>query len=354
MKLKLLLFSISFILISESKADLLLGMDIKGDTMAIAFKKTIRLIMISKDSTLNEFILVNDTAITGSIYRKSAQFNRVEEKNRADLRNSINDFSIVNLTWHENHLYAGFRFYIGKFRESKIQFGVIKLDEKMKMEGFCLIRNPTSTAVITIPPYFPLELKGKHELIMPYFDSAYISIGGFHMNFKNSESMLINRITKKANVDKYLNVFTSENIVFTPMLYSIRGMGYVNYINFPHPVIWRGSDDLVNDPYNLRHKFKLQRDVSNSDGKNILFDRQIKIEKKVFLASDSWNDSFFFLSSSDDSLKIELIYESIKYRKYTYDIFPKSKDTYYMLRYRRIYAIRWKDGKSSITIYPIY
>ena len=352
---KLLLFVIVLSACHESRADLLLGMCGKGDTMAIAYKKTIRLFSLKSGKTILETTLVADTAIVNAIYNKSIGFCGIKQEEKQLHYESLSKFTIVNLTYHDNELIVGFRYYTKENLNSKIQYGLIKLDEKMVFAGFCLFKKPAS-GVFNLQPYFPLEITGK-RVVLPEFDSAKVMFSEYFMDFKTSVAYRTKVVSNAPQISKFTNVFSSEGIVFNPSFYSIRNQSYNYYIQFPFPVIYRGNAVWENDAFGIGKLLQLDRsDVHLGDGKTLLFEQQKKRDKYVFLSSNSWNDSIFYLATSNvDTSRVTLILESNKYKMFTYRDYKISlKDTYFWIQDYRLYAIRWKDGEQKIESHSIY
>lgn len=351
-KLLLLLLVISCF---ELRADLLLGMTSKGDTMAIAYKKTIRLFSLNTGNTITERVLVNDSMLVNSIYRKSIGFCGITDEFKNVHRESLSNFTIVNLTFHQSELVVGFRYYIKENLHSRIQYGLILLDDKLAFKNFCLFKRPAS-GVFNLQPYFPLELNGK-RVVLPEFDSSKMMFSEYFIDYSNSVAYRTKVVSNQPQISKFLNVFSSESIVFNPSFYSIRKQSYEYYIQFPFPVLYKGNAQWVNDAFGIGKLLQLDRsDVHLGDGKTVLFEQQKKRDKYVFLSSNSWNDSMFYLTTSNiDTSRVTLLMESIKYKMYTFREYKISlKDTYFWIQDYRLYAIRWKDGKQSIQTYTIY
>lgn len=354
MQKRLLLILLLFIS-AESRADLLLGMTSKGDTMAIAYKKTIRLFSLKSGKTIAETTLVSDTSIVNAIYNKSIGFCGIKQEEKQLHYESLSKFTIVNLTYRQNELIVGFRYYTKENLHSKIQYGLIKLDEKLAFSGFCLFKKPAS-GVFNLQPYFPLELTGK-RVVLPEFDSAKVMFSEYFIDFNTSVAYRTKVVNNAPQVSKFINVFSSEGIVFNPSFYSIRNLSYNYYIQFPFPVLYRGNAVWVNDAFGIGNLLKLDRsDVHLGDGKTILFEQQKKRDKYVFLSSNTWNDSMFYLTTSNiDTSRVTLIMESLKYKMYTFREYKISlKDTYFLIQDYRLYAIRWKDGEQKIESHSIY
>jgi hypothetical protein len=352
---KLLLTLFLLLAINESRADLLLGMSSKGDTMAIAYKKTIRLFSLKSSKTISETVLVSDTAIVNAIYQKSVGFCGIAAEEKQVHYESLSKFTIVNLTFHKNDLIVGFRYYIKENLHSKIQYGLIALDENMAFKGFCLFKRPSS-GVFNLQPYFPLEITGK-RLVVPEFDSAKVMFSEYFMDFNTTVAYRTKVLSNAPQISKFINVFSSEGIVLNPSFYSIRNQSYNYYLQFPFPVLYRGNGIWVNDAYGIGKLLQLDRsDVHLGDGKNLLFEQQKKRDKYVFLSSNSWNDSMFYLTNSNwDTGRVSLFMESIKYKTYTFREYKiPTKDTYFWIQDYRLYAIRWKDGVQTIESHSIY
>lgn len=353
--LKKLLLIIVITICVESKADLLLGMTSKGDTMAVAYKKTIRLFSLKTGKTITERVLVTDSAIVNTIYRKSVGFCGITDEFKNVHRESLSNFTMVNLTYHQSELVVGFRYYIKENLHSRIQYGLILLDDKLAFKSFCLFKRPAS-GVFNLQPYFPLELSGK-RVVLPEFDSAKVMFSEYFIDYSNSVAYRTKVLSNAPQISKFLNVFSSESIVFNPSFYSIRNLSYNYYVQFPFPVIYKGNAQWVNDAFGIGKLLQLDRsDVHLGDGKTILFDQQKKRDKYVFLSSNSWNDSMFYLTNSNwDTGRVTLLMESIKYKMYTFREFKIStKDTYFWIQDYRLYAIRWKDGVQTIESHSIY
>lgn len=351
-KLLLLLLVISCV---ELRADLLLGMTSKGDTMAIAYKKTIRLFSLKTGKTIAERVLATDSAIINTIYKKSIGFCGILAEEKKVHRESLSNFTIVNLTYHQSDLIVGFRYYIKENLHSKIQYGLISLDDQLAFKSFCLFKRPAS-GVFNLQPYFPLELTGK-RVVLPEFDSLKMMFSEYFIDFNNAVAYRTKVISNQPQISKFLNVFSSESIVLNPSFYSIRKQSYQYYIQFPFPVLYKGNAQWVNDAFGIGKLLKLDRsDVHLGDGKTLLFEQQKKRDKYVFLSSNSWNDSMFYLTTSNiDTSRVTLLMESIKYKMYTFREYKISiKDTYFWIQDYRLYAIRWKDGELSVESHPIY
>jgi hypothetical protein len=351
-KLLLLLLLISCF---ELRADLLLGLTSKGDTMAIAYKKTIRLFSLKTGKTITERVLVTDSAIVNSIYYKSIGFCGILANERKVHRESLSNFTIVNLTYHQSDLIIGFRYYIKENLHSRIQYGLISLDDQLAFKSFCLFKRPAS-GVFNLQPYFPLELTGK-RVVLPEFDSAKMMFSEYFIDFNNSVAYRTKVISNQPQISKFLNVFSTESIVLNPSFYSIRNQSYQHYIQFPFPVLYKGNAQWVNDAFGIGKLLQLDRsDVHLGDGKTILFEQQKKRDKYVFLSSNSWNDSMFYLTNSNwDTGRVTLFMESIKYKMYTFREYKiPTKDNYFWIQDYRLYAIRWKDGVQTIESHSIY
>ena len=115
--LVLIVFCNSFYL----KADLVLGMHAKGNHVAFAFKKTIRVVSVIRDSLLFEKEICKDTHIVNLIYQKAKSLAIRDGNENPFLLDNIKDFTTVNLTYFNNDLWIGFRYYAKKQKESILE-----------------------------------------------------------------------------------------------------------------------------------------------------------------------------------------------------------------------------------------
>lgn len=353
-KLLLIAFLLSFSF--QVKADLLLGLAAKSDTIAIAFKKNIRLISLKTEKTLSEFSPAADSTITGLIYRKAlSSFLSDPNTTVSELKKAIEDFTIVNLSFNGSDLMVNFKFFKQYSSKSRLQFGVIKYNAQMQFQGFCLYKS--ASGIFNINPYFPSEFKG-NTLLVPEFDSSRIQLSEYTLNYDESLALRSRIIQRKFYNFKEINVFANRNILLSPMIYSFQNNQFQRYIIHPHPVMFYTNGELANDPYNARYKLTPQEGKNGpvyfKNGENILFDMEINREKKVVLATNSYNDSIFMATTDDDSSRVDVIFESNQ-GKYTYRTFRiATKSTYFCIHNYYLYAIRWKDGIATIEKRKMY
>jgi hypothetical protein len=347
---KILIFLIVVLSAKSSKADLLLGMCAKSDTLAIAYKKSIRFINLDSAKVLFEITPNIDTSITNSIYRKSIKFCSIPSESRNQHLKSIIDFSIVNLTFSESNLIVGIRYFIGENLNSKIQYGLLKFDKKMHFIGLCLFMS-NDERIVQLPAYFPLEIS-KNYVILPEYDSGRIRFCEFNIDFISSKALITKVINNNPEVVNYRKINSTQKCLINPSFYSISGLKYKYYFQFPFPYLFSGNADWYNDAFNLKKYLKLDRsNVTIGDGKTILFEQQKNLDKFVLFSSNSWNDSMFYLCSTDDTARLTLIKESNKIRAYTYQNYKIiTKDTYFLIQNYKIYAIKWKNGIAKIDL----
>ncbi len=353
---KLILFVILATFSMQVKADLLLGLAAKSDTIAIAFKKNIRLISLKTEKTLSEFSPAADTTITGLIFRKAlSSFQSDPNTTVSELKRAIEDFTIVNLTFNGTDLMVNFKFFKQYSSKSRLQYGVIKYNAQMQFQGFCFYRS--ASGIFNINPYFPSEFKG-NTLLVPEMDSGRIQLSEYTLNYEQSIAMRSRIVQRKFYNYKEINIMANKNIVLSPMIYSFQNNRFSRYIIHPHPVMFYMNGELSNDPYNTRHKLSPQEGKNGpvyfKNGENILFDMEISREKKVVLATNSFNDSIFMVTTDNDSSRVDVIYESMKgvftYRSFKID----TRSTYFCIHNYYLYAIRWKDGVATIERRKMY
>ena len=344
--LLLIVFCNSFYL----KADLVLGMHAKGNQVAFAFKKTIRVVSVTSDSVLFEKELCKDSHIVNLIYQKAKSMAVRDGNENPFLLDNIKDFTTVNLTYFNNDLWIGFRYYAKKQKESVWKYGVIRLGADYTFKNFYLLKLPAQHA-FNFPPYFPLEFKDKQTLLMPDVDSGKIVFREFNINEIQNEITLGNVFKKNVQIRPQIQVKYPEGIVFDPTFYSIQGDKYERYFMFPKPVLLKDNKKVVLDMFGLKNQLKTYAAPRFSDGSFLLFNRYISTDTMVLLASFKDKDSLKFLVSVPDKERIWLENYSINQGLFTFDYLKSSSyDTYFIIQERRIITLNLNGKVSKIKI----
>ncbi len=336
----LMLLFVLFLL--EAKADLILGMDKKGDTIALAYKKKIILVSIQSGKTIYELDIKADTAVVNSLNRYI--FDHTNSKHVGLSANvNVPKIDILNLTFHRQELWVGFK-YFDVFSNST--FGVLKLDSSMQFKGFCMM---TDQGYI-MPPYFPLEIKDGF-IMATVLDSNAIKLKKYKLNLATYTAEV-----HSFNGGKIYSVkqkeFQADSL---RLLYSIKGLNYKSYFVFPTPILYHLNQVLYLNSCCVNFNMSQLYPKPFGDGTYLSFDRQINRDNFVMLSTANWNDSLFFLYTFNDTNRVTLEYFDAIKNQYTYrDFRIKSKDTYFILDKWFIYAVQIKSGKVVINKHRIY
>jgi len=342
----LILFCNSFYL----RADLVLGFHAKGNNVAFAFKKTIRVVSVFRDSVLFEKEMCKDSHIVNLIYQKAKSLAIRDGNENPFLLDNIKDFTTVNLTYFNNDLWIGFRYYAKKQKESIWKYGLIRLGADYTFKNFYLLKLPVNHA-FTFPPYFPLEFKDNQTLLMPDVDSGKIVFREFNINEVQNEITLGNVFKKNVQIRPQIQVKWSEGIVVDPTFYSIQGDKYERYFMFPKPVLLKDNKKVVLDIYGLKNQLKTYAAPRSSDGSFLLFNRYLTMDTFVLLASFKDKDSLKFIVSQPDRERVWMFTYYINQEQYRFDFFKSpSYDTYFIIQERRIITLILNDKVSKIKI----
>lgn len=335
----------------DLKADLILGLHVSGDRLVYAYQKKISLKSVSADTVIAERELCKDTGITMPLYHKAVKLNRLSQSQDIDqLKKSVQDFSIVNLTFYQNKIYAGIRYHLGKSGHSKICFGIIVLDQNLQMLNYYLFKFAKAQA-FSIPPYFPMEFEGAKHLILPDIDSGKMLIAKFHLDDSLHEASRSAIVKKNVQISHYNQIKFPENLILDPVLFSVCGSAYKLYFQFPQPVIFKNGKSKFLDPGGLGNDMKSNRVPGLGDGTHLLFERQIRRDSSVILATCTQNDSIFILSSSLLPGFVELYRcESLTGTYSPRWIRTETTDRYFLLSERRLIIFYIKDSKSKIEV----
>ncbi len=344
--LVLIVFCNSFYL----KADLVLGMHAKGNHVAFAFKKTIRVVSVIRDSLLFEKEICKDTHIVNLIYQKAKSLALRDGNENPFLLDNIKDFTTVNLTYFNNDLWIGFRYYAKKQKESIWKYGLIRLDADYTFINFYLLKLPAQHA-FTFPPYFPLEFKDKQTLLMPDVDSGKMVFREFNINEIQNEITLGNIFKKNVQMRPYIQVKYPQGIVLDPSFYSIQGDKYERYFMFPKPVLLKEKNKVVMDAFGMRDQLRTFSAPSYTDGAFLLFNRHLTTDTFVILASFKDKDSLKFIVSLPDKERVWMHVYHINQEQYQTSYFKwPAYDTYFIIQERRIIALNLNDKVSKIKI----
>ncbi len=198
-----------------------------------------------------------------------------------------------------------------------------------------------------------MEFTGRNHLMLPDIDSGKIVIAKFYLRDTLHEVRRIAVVKKKVQISHYLQVKSPENLLLDPMLFSVHGSAYRLYFQFPQPVVFKQNDLKIYDPTGVGNGMKVNRSPSLGDGTHLLFDRQIRRDSSVVLATCTDQDSFFMLSSSTlpgfvelDRCEAEISVYSPRW------IRTETLNRYYLLSKRRLIVFHLKNGKPSIVIKP--
>ncbi len=337
--------------LTDIKADLILGLHVSGDRLVYAHQKKICLKSVSADTIVAERELCKDTGITMPLYRKAVRLHGFShDQDKDQLKSSVQDFSFVNLTFYKNKIYAGIRYYAGKSMKSAIRYAILILDENLKISNYYLFKF-TRAQAFSIPPYFPLEITDSKHLILPDIDSGKMLIGKFYLNDSVHEVSRVTIIKKNVQISHYNQVKFPENLILDPVLFSVYGSAYRFYFQFPKPVIFINGKSKLLDPGGLGNDMKSYRVPGLGDGTHLLFERQIRRDSSVILATCTQNDSIFMLSSSLLPGFVELY--RCESGTGTYSprwIRTETIDRYFMLNERRLIIFYIKDGKTKIEV----
>lgn len=351
LKLRSLILLLTATCLSDLKADLILGLHVSGDRLVYAHQKKIGLKSVSADTVIAERELCKDTTITMPLFRKAAGMHRLSPgPDLEQLKRSVQDFSIVNLTFYKDKIYAGIRYYAGKSMKSAIRYAILILDEDLKMSTYYLFKF-TRTKAFSIPPYFPLEITDSNQIILPDIDSGKMVIGKFFLNDSLHEVSRVAIIKKNVQISYYNQIKFPENLIIDPVLFSVYGSAYQFYFQFPKPVIFKNNKSILLDPGGHSNVMKTNRIPGLGDGTHLLFERQIRRDSSVILATCTQNDSIFILSSSLLPGFVELFRCESGTGVYSPRwIRTETIDRYFLLNERRLIIFYIKDGKTKIEV----
>ena len=349
--MKKLLYIIFILLLSnELKADLVLGMHAQGDRVGFAFKKTIRVVSLKTDSVLYEKELCKDTHVVNLIYRKAKLLAIKDGKENLYLLNNIKDFTIVNITFYNNDLWIGFRYYSKKPNESSWKYGFLRLNQDYEYKSFYLIKLPAQHS-FTFPPYFPIEFQNEQTILMPDIDSGKVVFRTFIVNEQQNEINQGAVYKKNIQTKSLMQVKYPESIVMDPCFYSIQGSNYEHYILFPKPIILSNSSKIDLDVFNISNQLKTSQAPRFGDGKFLLFNRYMAIDTMVLLSSLKDQDSIKFIVSSPDRERVMLFIYSIKQKQFSTRFLKlHAVDHYFIIQNKRTITLTLTDKVSKIKI----
>ena len=353
MKKQLLFFALLILHISGLRAQLLLGLHASGNKLIYAYQKKISVMSLRADTIELSKELVNDTGITMPVYRKAVALHRLSKPPDLDLlKNAVLDFSMVNLTFHANGIFVGIRYHLGKTGVSKLCYGIILLDSALNMRNFYLFRLNGQQA-FSLPPYFPMEFTGRNHLMLPDIDSGKVVFAKFYLSDTLHEVRRTTVLRKNVQIAPYLQIKSPENLILDPVLFSVQGSAYRYYFQFPNPVVFKQNALKIFDPTGVGNSMKSYRNPSLGDGTHLLFERQIRRDSSVVLATCTDQDSFFMLSSSTLPGFVELDRCEAEIGVYSPRwIRTETLNRYYLLNKRRLIVFHLKNGKPSIVIKP--
>lgn len=353
MKKQLLFFALLILHISGLRAQLLLGLHASGNKLIYAYQKKISVMSLRADTIELSKELVKDTGITMPIYRKAVALHRLSKPPDLDLlKNAVLDFSMVNLTFHANGIFVGIRYHLGKTGVSKLCYGIILLDSALNMRNFYLFRLNGQQA-FSLPPYFPMEFTGRNHLMLPDIDSGKVVFAKFYLSDTLHEVRRTTVLRKNVQIAPYLQIKSPENLILDPVLFSVQGSAYRYYFQFPNPVVFKQNALKIFDPTGVGNSMKSYRNPSLGDGTHLLFERQIRRDSSVVLATCTDQDSFFMLSSSTLPGFVELDRCEAEIGVYSPRwIRTETLNRYYLLNKRRLIVFHLKNGKPSIVIKP--
>ena len=343
-----LIFSFFIFISLNLKADLVLGMHAQGNQLAFAFKKTVRVVSVITDSVVFEKELCKDTQLVNLIFQKAKSMAIRDGSPNPWLLSNIKDFTTVNLTYFKGELWIGIRYFNAKPKESKYNYGLIRLNENYQFKNFYLFKLKQA---FTFPPYFPLEFKDQETILLPDTDSGKIVFRAFNIYEKQNEILPGTIFKKDVQVQKMMQVKYPESIVLDPNLYSVQGDQYQNYFMFPKPVLLNQSNKIVLDAHGISSQLKNYQVPHFGDGTFLMFNRHISTETIVLLSSLKHNDSLKFLVSIPDKERVWLHVYNQKEKNYiTYYIKASPYDNYFLVQERRIIALSVNDKIHKLKI----
>ncbi len=326
----------------ELKADLILGMDIKGDTMALAYRKNIVLVSIQTGKTIFELNYATNAALQSAIKRYE-NTNTIIHNKKLDAQKHSSEIKLLNLTFLHKELIIGFKC---ENVDLITKYGLFKLDSAMQFAGLCMIDTP----FYKMQPYHTLEIK--HGILMTtILDSGYIKLYKYKLDFKTSKAEFLKVENSRAYSIKQQNN-PNDSLRY---LYSVKGKFYAQYYVFPTPVLYQNNQNLFLNSCCVNFTHYQMFPKLKGDGTYLAFDRQIKQDKYVMLTTGSWNDSLFYLYTFNDTNRVTLEYVDVNKMQYTYRDFKiKTVDTYFILYNRFLYAVQVKEGKIQIRKFKLY
>ncbi|HYG53144.1 MAG TPA: hypothetical protein VD905_19730 [Flavobacteriales bacterium] len=220
-----------------------------GNIVYYAYGKTIECQNIESKKVLFYKKLSDDSVLLKQIAKKACLLFKIKEVDaKQELRKTIKELKIINVTFKNLKVYVGIGFNSRLTENSTVIYGIIALSKNLKPTNFYLFPNTSSKEVMTLTPYCELEFVSPDKIVLPLLLNGDVLISKYYLN-KNNEARRSDTI-RRIKIPATKKIANPQKILLSPLIFPITNSGYSVFYQYPYPVVY-GAIKAI-DPYNKK------------------------------------------------------------------------------------------------------
>jgi hypothetical protein len=348
-------FYLTFICFVSIQAMSVKGLCVDGSKMYYVVEKTLYCQDVRSNAVLKTYEPNKDTALTGSLSRRVISvLNITHDTAVAIARERISNFYVLNLTANNHKVYIGVRFKTINKEYCNLYYAVLELDDQLSFRNCFFVQGQK---YFTMLPFYPLEFRNEHTVLMPALgdkkEDAGIAFYEFSMNASRQRLAQSIKTTEKFTFYGMIGHF--HNLTVYPVIYNVSGSNGHYFFQHPFPILYDTAGKTVMDPYNAKRKKDSLNTALNKMGgfNNYNYSLQHYASHKslsnIILATSMHGNTIYMVVSNADENKIDLFTYDVKTAEQTVKTLDIAiKDTYMVFSGNELYILDHTGEKGLI------